>query len=120
MSWRCKLPSKEERFDKFEDDEDDDQAKKANDKGEVMHFMRDIEEESRSMMQDLTQIDNMLLSLKERVEEDRADRRELLRVIESIRLRIGVLEKEDRIEINEEEVAESLLSKLKKWVDQVV
>lgn len=119
MSWRCKLPSKE-RFDQFEDDEEDDQAKKVNDKGEVMHFMRDIEEESRSMMQDLTQIDNMLLSLKERVEEDRADRRELLRVIESIRLRIGVLEKEDRIEINEEEVAESLLSKLKKWVDQVV
>ncbi len=110
------MPSKE-RFDKFEDDEEE---KKTNDKGEVMHFMRDIEEESRSMMEDLTQIDNMLLSLKERVEEDRADRRELLRVIESIRLRIGVLEKEDRIEINEEEVAESLLAKLKKWVDQVV
>jgi hypothetical protein len=119
MSWRCKLPKKEEkeRFDQFE--EDDDKGDEAG-KGEVMHFMKDLEEESRSMMQDLMQIDNMLLSLKERVEEDRADRKELLRVIESVRLRIGVLEKEDRIEMNEEEVAESLLSKLKKWVEQVV
>jgi len=90
------------------------------DEGEVMHFMKDIEKESRSMMEDLAQIDNTLLSLKERVEEDRIDRREILRIIESVRLRIGVLEKEDKREINEEEVAESLLDKLRKWVDQLV
>jgi len=90
------------------------------DEGEVMHFMKDMESESKSMMKDLAEIDDMLLSLKERVDDGRADRREILQTIEAIRLRIGVLEKEDKIEINEEEVAESLLAKVKKWVDQVV
>lgn len=85
-----------------------------------MHFMKDMESESKSMMKDLAEIDDMLLSLKERVDDGRADRREILQTIEAIRLRIGVLEKEDKIEINEEEVAESLLAKVKKWVDQVV
>lgn len=85
-----------------------------------MHFMKDIEKESKSMMEDLVQIDNTLLSLKERIDEDRIDRREILRILESVRLRIGVLEKADKREINEEEVAESLLSKLKKWVEQIV
>lgn len=97
-----------------------DEPKAQPDKGEVMAFMKDIEEESKSMMQDLAQIDDMLVSLAERLEEDRADKREILRTIESVRVRIGVMEKEDRIEMNEEEVAESLLSKLKKWVEQVV
>jgi hypothetical protein len=89
-------------------------------KGEVMAFMKDIEEESKSMMQDLTEIDGMLESLNDRVEAGRADNREILRVIEKVRLKIGVMEREDKRELNEEEVAESLLSKLKKWVQQVV
>jgi hypothetical protein len=108
------------RYDVEKEGIDKEEGKGESDKGEVMSFMKDMEEESKSMMQDLTGIDDMLVSLKERLEEDRADKREILRIIESVRLRIGVLEKEDKIEINEEEVAESLLSKLKKWVDQVV
>jgi hypothetical protein len=88
--------------------------------GEVMRFMKDIEKESKSMMLDLTDMDDMLLSLQERVEAGKSDQKEILRTIENVRLRIGVMEREDKRELNEEEVAESLLSKLKKWVDQLV
>jgi hypothetical protein len=126
MSWRCNVYKREEdkmnsrRYEPEEKGTGKDESKAQPDKGEVMAFMKDIEEESKSMMQDLAQIDDMLVSLAERLEEDRADKREILRTIESVRVRIGVMEKEDRIEMNEEEVAESLLSKLKKWVEQVV
>lgn len=97
-----------------------DDERKEFDEGEVMQFMKDIEKESQSMMRDLAEIDGMLESLQERIETGRADKKEIARTIENVRLRIGVLEKEDKREINEEEVAESLLSKLKKWVDQLV
>lgn len=97
----------------------DDNEKEA-DEGEVMKFMKDIEKESKSMMLDLTEMDDTLLSLQERLEAGRADNKEILRTIEHLRLRIGVMEREDKRELNEEEVAESLLSKLKKWVDQMM
>ncbi len=97
-----------------------DDERKEFDEGEVMQFMKDIENESKSMMRDLTEIDGMLESLQERIETGRADKREIARTIENVRLRIGVLEREDKREINEEEVAESLLDKLRKWVDQLV
>ena len=101
-------------------EKNNDAEEKGDDEGEVMQFMRDIEKDSKSMMQDLTDIDDMLKSLQERVEESRADSKEILRTIENVRLRIGVMEREDKRELNEEEVEESLLSKLKKWVDQIV
>ena len=88
--------------------------------GEILAFMKDMEKESKSMMQDLMEIDDKLASVQNRLELDRADRKELVKDIEAIRMRIGVLEREDKREINEEEVAKSLLAKLKRWVDQVV
>lgn len=99
---------------------DKEEGKGESGKGEVMAFMRDMEEESKSMMQDLIEIDDMLLSLQERIETGKSDNREILRTIENVRVRIGVIEREDKRELNEEEIAESLLSKLKKWVEQVV
>jgi hypothetical protein len=88
--------------------------------GEVMRFMKDIQKESKSMMHDLTDIDGMLISLQERIGSGRADKDEILRAIENIRVRIGVLEREDDREMNEEEVAESLLNKLRSWMEQIV
>ncbi|MBN2052030.1 hypothetical protein JW756_00840 [Candidatus Woesearchaeota archaeon] len=88
--------------------------------GEVMAFMEDLEEDSKSMMQDLMDIDGMLLNLQERVELKNPGKEEILKDIESIRFRIGVLEKKDRIELSEEEEVETLLDKLKKWVDRVM
>jgi hypothetical protein len=126
MSWRCDLYKKEEakmnsrRYDVEEEGVNKEEGKGESGKGEVMAFMRDMEEESKSMMQDLIEIDDMLLSLQERIETGKSDNREILRTIENVRVRIGVIEREDKRELNEEEIAESLLSKLKKWVEQVV
>jgi hypothetical protein len=103
-----------------DDAENDDLDAKPEDEGEVMEFMKDLESESKNMMKDLKEIDDILLSLKERVDGGRADRWEILKTIEQVRLKIGIVEKEDKREINEEEVAESLLGKVKKWVDMVV
>jgi len=94
--------------------------KKNDEEGEVMEFMKDMEKESKSMMDDLAEIDNALLSLKERIEDKRADTDEIIKVIDKIRSRIGVVEREDKRELDEEEVAETLLDKLKRWVDQIV
>lgn len=90
------------------------------DKGELMSFMQDMKKESQTMMQDLMDIDDMLVSLEDRLRLEDVDKRVILKTIEEVRLRIGVLEKEDKRELSEEAVAESLLKKLKKWVDQVV
>ena len=68
----------------------------------------------------LIDLDDKLLSLQDRLELGEVDKKEILKIIESVRLRIGVLEKEDKRELGEEEIAESLLSTLKKWIDQVV
>ncbi|MBW2990891.1 hypothetical protein KY348_04250 [Candidatus Woesearchaeota archaeon] len=88
--------------------------------GELMKFMEDMKKESQNMMKDLEEIDTRLVHLKELIEKENADKEKIIDLINSIRIRIGVLEKEDVREMNEEEIAESLLKKLKKWVDQVV
>jgi len=82
--------------------------------------MKDMKKESKAMMNELIDIDDMLSRLKIRLTDESASKRELYRIIDAIRLRIGVMEREDRIELNEEEEAETLLEKLKKWVDQIV
>ncbi len=88
--------------------------------GEVIQFMRDIKKESEALMMELIEIDGMLSKLENRLRTEDVAKEETLKTIEQVRLRIGTLEKEDRREMNEEDVAESLLMKLKKWVDQVV
>ncbi|MBN2458964.1 hypothetical protein JXB28_01655 [Candidatus Woesearchaeota archaeon] len=99
---------------------DEDEEYKGNPEGEVMAFMRDMKKESKNMMTELIDIDDLLSKLKIKIAEDSTSKKELYRIIDSIRLRIGVMEREDRIELNEEEEAETLLEKLKKWVDQIV
>lgn len=89
-------------------------------KGELIAFMDDIKKESQAMMNELKTIDNILISLKSGIEAGAEDKKALIKDIDSIRTRIGVLEQEDRREMNEEEIAESLLKKLKKWVDKVI
>ena len=88
--------------------------------GEVIQFMRDIKKESEALMMELIEIDGMLSKLENRLRTEDVAKEETLKTIEQVRLRIGTLEKEDRREMNEEDVAESLLMKLKKWVNQVV
>ncbi|HJX05566.1 MAG TPA: hypothetical protein VJ461_02565 [Candidatus Nanoarchaeia archaeon] len=99
--------------------EDDDNEKK-NAEGEIISFMRDIEKESKSMMSDLVEIDDKLSELKSKIAMEKTSKREIFRMIDTIRLRIGIMEREDRREMNEEEVAETLLEKLRKWINQVV
>jgi len=100
--------------------QEDDDNEKRNSEGEIISFMKDIEKESKSMMSDLVEIDDMLSALKSKIALDKASKKEIFQRIDTIRLRIGIMEREDRRELNEEEVAETLLEKLKKWVNQVV
>jgi hypothetical protein len=110
--------------DVHEDDEDDydenNNGEKPNSRGEIIAFMKDMKKESKAMMNELIDIDDMLSKLKMKLADESSSKREIYRMIDSIRLRIGVMEREDRIELNEEDEAETLLEKLKKWVDQVV
>ncbi len=96
------------------------EAKKDTDQGEIIRFMEDMKKESQDMMKDLTEIDSRLIRLKELITKDSYDKEKILDLINSVRIRIGVLETEDRREINEEEEAETLLKKLKRWIEQVV
>lgn len=91
-----------------------------NSRGEIIAFMKDMKKESKNMMDELIDIDDMLSKLKIKLSQDSDCKKDLYRIIDAIRLRIGVMEREDRIELNEEQEAETLLEKLKKWVDQVV
>lgn len=92
----------------------------SNDKGEILSFMRDMKKESESMMKDLMEIDDILLSLRDQVQKGKISKKKTIEIINSIRLRIGVLEREDKRELNEEEITQSLLQKLKRWIDEVV
>ena len=94
--------------------------KNPKDQGEILAFMKDMKKESESMMKDLMEIDDILLSLRDRVQKGKISKKRTIEMINSIRLRIGVLEREDKRELNEEEIAQSLLQKLKRWVDEVV
>ena len=66
------------------------------------------------------EIDDILLSLRDKVQKGKISKKKTIEIINSIRLRIGVIEREDKRELNEEEIAQSLLQKLKRWVDEVV
>lgn len=90
------------------------------DQGEILAFMKDMKKESESMMKDLMEIDDILLSLRDKVQKGKISKKKTIEIINSIRLRIGVIEREDKRELNEEEIAQSLLQKLKRWVDEVV
>jgi predicted nucleic acid-binding Zn-ribbon protein len=104
----------------YDNDGGSEDEMKGVDQGEILAFMKDIERESRSMMDDLVQLDNRLASVQGKLERGKGDKKELAKEIEAIRVRIGALEREDKRELSEEEVAKSLLGKLKRWIDQVV
>lgn len=91
-----------------------------NREGEIITFMEDIKKDSNEMMKELIHIDDLLCKIKAKVGEEPVNKQEINRLIDSVRLRIGILEREERIELNEEEEAETLLEKLKGWVDRVV
>ena len=91
------------------------------DKGEVFELMGDIKREATNMLEDLQDIDSSLTELENRIKDvDQINKEELLGIIETIRIKIGTIEKEDKRELEEEEIANNLLSKLKKWVDTIV
>ena len=87
--------------------------------GEIDKILEDIKSESKLIMEDLMEVDNILSSLKDKVEMDETSKESILKEIEAVRLRIGVLEKEDVQEEEYEEMADSLIKKLRKWVDYV-
>jgi hypothetical protein len=107
----------------FEDKKisEDNKPKEDMDSGELVKFMQDLKSESMDMMDKLTQIDGILVRIKAQLESGKTiSNKKLIDDIEDIRSRIGSLEREDEIELGEEEQADTLLEKLKKWVDQII
>ncbi len=90
------------------------------DGGEIEAALSDIRKESRNMMDDLMEVDMVICSLIGRLQSGDIEKDEIIEALESIRIRIGVLEEEDKRELGEEEVAANLITKLKKWVDMVI
>jgi hypothetical protein len=93
----------------------------SNENGELSAFLNDMKEESADMMKKLVYIDSILINLQNMLISDDGIKKEyILSKIKEIRGQIGSIEQEDEMELGEEEETDTLLSKLKKWVDQIV
>ena len=93
---------------------------KNSERGEIDQILEDIKSESKEMMKELMEVDNILISVKDSIDFGDFDKEELINKINDIRMRIGALEKDDVKEEKYEEIADNLILKLKKWVDLIV
>ena len=89
-------------------------------KGEIDNILKDMKLEGEAMMRNLIEIDNLLITLDEKNKSDNVDKEEISDLIKFIRLKIGILEKEDQTEENFEEMADNLLLRLKRWMDDII
>ena len=89
-------------------------------KGEIDNILKDMKLEGEAMMRNLREIDNLLITLDEKNKSDNVDKEEISDLIKFIRLKIGILEKEDQTEENFEEMADNLLLRLKRWMDDII
>ncbi len=88
--------------------------------GEISAIMGDIKRDTQSMMDDIREVNDFLNDLEKLLQTEKVDKEQVMETIKAIKLRIGVLEKEDQRELSEEEIADSLISKLKKWMDAFI
>ncbi len=93
----------------------------AEQKGEATLLMQEIRTISQDIFNVLVEIDNSLAIIGEDVNSKESfDREELAGKIKEIRQKIGMMEKEDEHEINEEEILQGLFSKLDSLISQVI
>jgi hypothetical protein len=89
--------------------------------GELIKYVQDFKAESEDMIKNLLYVDELVQSLERRIElGERPDDDELSDKLKDIRLRIGEIKKEEEEELDGELIANNLLNKLRKWVDELV
>src|SRR3989344_2151276 len=90
-------------------------------KGEATLLLQEIRTISQDIFNVLVEIDGSLAAIGEDVStKESFDREELIGKIKEIRQKIGLMEKEDEHEINEEEILQNLFNKLDSLIDQVI
>ncbi|MBN1792730.1 hypothetical protein JW826_03535 [Candidatus Woesearchaeota archaeon] len=91
------------------------------DDGEVIRYIKAFKEESEDMIKNLLYVDSLLQDLERRLSlGENISNEELLKKVKDLRVRVGDIKKEEEAELGEELIANNLLNKLKKWVDQLV
>jgi len=89
--------------------------------GEGTKLLEQIHEMSKDVMEDLVELDNKLSKLQNTIEtKDEIDKDELLQQIKDLRTTIGAIEHEDSEEMEEEEILESMMKKLKNLIEMAL
>jgi hypothetical protein len=89
--------------------------------GELIKYIEDFKKESEEMIKNLLFVDDLLQNLERRItlgEQLTSD--ELSEQLKDIRYRIGQIKQEEEEELDEEIIANNLLNKLRRWVDELV
>ena len=67
----------------------------------IIYVLRDIKSEAELMLKDLMEVDTIVGSLQEKVTNESVDNSAIISELKQIRIRIGVLEKEDEKELEQ-------------------
>jgi hypothetical protein len=91
------------------------------DDGEIIRYVKAFKEEGEDMIKNLLYVDEILQSLQRRVElGEHITDDELVDKIKELRAFVGEIKKEEEDELGEDIIANNLLNKLKKWVNELV
>lgn len=83
------------------------------DETEGKNVLQQIRQMSQDLLEHAIEIDNLIADLHNRIKSDsEINKEELLNSLNEIRFKIGVIEREDTEELEEEEVLEHMISKI--------
>ncbi|MBI3027150.1 hypothetical protein HYY70_03480 [Candidatus Woesearchaeota archaeon] len=86
--------------------------------GEGKQLLEQVRDISKDILTDLMEVDDRLDKLYRRLQlSEEVDKEKLLECIKEIRIAIGSIEREDTRSIEEEEILDSLITKLNYLVD---
>jgi len=88
--------------------------------GEITLILKDLKSESEAVMQKLKEMENLLATMNEGVKVGTLGSELLLADIQDLRDKIGVIERVDAKEENEEVAADNLIEKLKRMIDMCI
>ncbi|HLG23622.1 MAG TPA: hypothetical protein VI564_01695 [Candidatus Nanoarchaeia archaeon] len=89
--------------------------------GEGKLLLEQIQQISKDLLENLMEIDQELITLKDQINRnDEIDKKILLETIEGLRKKIGVLEREDTEEMEDEEILGNMIKKLNSIIDMTI
>ena len=89
--------------------------------GEGKLLLEQIRQISQDLLRNLIEIDDKLAKLQESIKiSEEVDKESLIKEINDMRLRIGVMEREDTVELKEEEILENMIKKLTALIEMTL